>query len=204
LKPGDVVELLLEQGPWRCDLAALDKGGATLRLVALLGEDREPPAPIDIYFPLTAQLPLVDEILPPLVELGAGRLIPTVWERSEYDARKTQARLERWHRIIVGAAEQSHRSRLPVLAAPAPFEALLQCGCPQRWVAYEGPSARPNPALQEGPIALASGPEGGIAEAEVSRLLAAGWHSVGLGKTILRAVTAPVALLGAVRFLQGR
>ncbi len=75
---------------------------------------------------------------------------------------------------------------------------------PQRWVAYEVPSEARNPVLEAGPIALASGPEGGITDAEIAQLLQAGWWSVGLGKSILRAVTAPVALLGAVRFELGK
>jgi len=204
LKPGDALELLLVQGPWRCDLATLGKAAAEVRLVAPVQEERESALAIEVYLPVLAQLALVDEIIPPLVELGASRLIPTVWERSEYDARKTLARMDRWQRILVGAAEQSHRSRLPVLEAPAPLAALLQCGCPQRWVAYEGPSGMPNPHLGDSPIALASGPEGGISDAEAALLWAAGWQPVGLGKSILRAVTAPVALLGAVRFQEGR
>ena len=204
MKPGEALELLLEQGPWRAELVALERGGTTLRLVAPLAEDREAPVSIDVYLPVTAQLALVDDLIPPLVELGASRLRPTIWERSEYDARKTLARMDRWRRILVGAAEQSHRSKVPMLDDPAPFDALLRCTMAQRWVAYEVPSDTRNPALGAGPIALASGPEGGITDAEIARLVQAGWRPVGLGKSILRAVTAPVALLGAVRFELGK
>jgi 16S rRNA (uracil1498-N3)-methyltransferase len=204
MQPGEALELLLEQGPWRAELAALAKGRASVRLVAALEEDREAPVTIEVYLPVTAQLALVDDLIPPLVELGASRLLPTVWERSEYDARRTQARLERWRRILVGAAEQSHRSRMPVLEEPVPFTSLLECGISQRWVAYEVQTATRNPDLGPGPIALASGPEGGITDAEFAQLVQAGWRPVGLGKSILRAVTAPVALLGAVRFGLGR
>lgn len=203
LKPGAALELLLGAGPWCADLAALDRDGAVVRLVAPLREDREPPVPIDVYLPLTAQLSLVDELIPPLVELGARHLLPTAWERSEYDARKTLARMERWRRILVGAAEQSHRTVLPELSEPVPFDALLRCEAPQRWLAYEGAVAA-NPPLRTAPIALASGPEGGIADAELAHLQAAGWTPVSLGRGILRAATAPVALLGAVGFGFGR
>lgn len=204
MKPGDALELLLDQGPWRAELAALDRGGTTLRLVAPLVEDREAPVPIEVYLPVMAQLALVDDLIPPLVELGASRLTPTVWERSEYDHRKTQARMDRWRRILVGAAEQSHRSRIPGFDEPIPFGALLRCATPQRWVAYEVQTGTRNPNLVTGPIALASGPEGGITDAEFAQLVQAGWRPVGLGKSILRAVTAPVALLGAVRYLSGQ
>ena len=202
LTPGSALELLLPQGPWRGELAALGKGSAEVRLVAAITEDREPPLPIEVYLPVTAQLALVDEMIPPLIELGATRLIPTVWKRSEHDARKTLARMDRWRRVLAGAAEQSHRSLLPRLDDPAPFEALLECELAQRWVAYEVASGAENPGLRAEPIALASGPEGGITDEEIDRLRLAGWQSASLGRSILRAVTAPVALLGAVRFLQ--
>lgn len=200
LKPGAALELLLADGPWRADLAVLDRDRAEVRLVAPVAEDREAPVAIDVYLPLTAQLSLVDELLPPLVELGATRLLPTAWARSEYDARRTLARFERWKRIVAVAAEQSHRSRLPILEAPLPFEALLGCDAPQRWLAYEGRVAA-NPAPRREPIALASGPEGGVTDEEFDRLVAAGWTPVTLGRGILRAATAPVALLGAVGYL---
>lgn len=204
MQPGEALELLLEQGPWRAELAALAKGAAAVRLVAALQEDREAPVAIDVYLPLTAQLALVDELIPPLVELGASRLLPTVWARSEHDPHRTLARIQRWRRILVGAAEQSHRSRMPVLEDPVPFAALLECGAPQRWLAYELPTAASNPVLGPGAVALASGPEGGISDAELEALRSAGWQPVSLGRSILRAVTAPVALLGAVRFELGR
>ena len=108
--------------------------------------------------------------------------------------------MERWARLVQAAAEQSHRSRLPELAPPLPFEGLLDVACPQKWVAYELPTGEANPALRREPLALTSGPEGGITEGEFAALAGAGWRPVSLGRSILRAVTAPVALLGAAQF----
>lgn len=200
LRPGEALELLLEDGPWRADLALLERDWAEVRLVGPVREQREPPFPIEVYLPITVQLGLVDDLLPPLVELGATRLRPIAWARSGYDARRTLARLERWRRIVAGAAEQSHRDRIPILDDPAPFTALLACAVGQRWLASELPSGEANPPLQAAAIALASGPEGGISDAELADLRTAGWRPVSLGRSILRAVTAPVALLGAVRY----
>jgi 16S rRNA (uracil1498-N3)-methyltransferase len=204
LKPGSALELLLAEGPWKADLAELGRDSAVARLVAPLREDREAPIAIEVFLPLTAQLSLMDDLIPPLVELGVGRIVPAIFDRSEFDPRKTQARMDRWRRILAGAVEQSHRRFLPELADPAPFEALLTCASPQKWVAYEVGSGQPNPALRRAPLALASGPEGGITDEEFQALRAAGWVPVHLGKAILRAVTAPVALMGAVQFELGR
>ena len=201
LRPGDALEVVLGDHPWSADLAELDRAKATARLVAPLHEDREPPFALQACLPLPAQLSLFDEWLPPLVELGVTLIQPVAYTRSEYDPAKTAARMERWTRIIHSACEQSHRSRRPELRPAIPFEALLAWETPQRWVAYELATGCANPGFQAGPLAFTSGPEGGITEAEFAALAAAGWQSVSLGRSILRAVTAPVALLGAVQFL---
>jgi 16S rRNA (uracil1498-N3)-methyltransferase len=199
MKPGDPMELVLASGIWRADLAEAGRGRASARLVAPVQEDRETPIPIHAWIPLTAQLSLVDEMLPPLVELGASLLQPVVYQRSEYDARKVLARIERWRRLVAAACEQSHRTRIPDLREPAPFEALLAVDLPQRWVAYERQTEHRNPSLGPQGIAFTCGPEGGITDGEFGALRTSGWEPVSLGLGILRAVTAPVALLGAIQ-----
>ena len=204
LKPGDGLELVLGDQIWKADLAELDRTRATARLVAPLAEDREPPYALEACLPLPAQLSLFDEWLAPLVELGVTRIQPVVYARSEFDPAKTALRMERWCRLIQSACEQSHRSRLPTLHPPMPFEALLTWPTPQKWVAYEVATDRRNPSLLPEALAFTSGPEGGITDAEFAALSTSGWRSVSLGRSILRAVTAPVALLGAAQFLLGQ
>ncbi len=204
LKPGAALELVLGGQTWTADLAELDRGRAVARLVAPLHEDREPAIALQACLPLPAQLSLFDEWLPPLVELGVTLVQPVVYGRSEFDAAKTVARLDRWTRLIQSACEQSHRSRLPELRPPMPFAALLTWETPQKWVAYELATGQSNPALRAETLAFTSGPEGGITDEEFAALGAAGWQPVSLGRSILRAVTTPVALLGAVQFGLGQ
>ncbi|HZU53247.1 MAG TPA: RsmE family RNA methyltransferase [Holophagaceae bacterium] len=199
---GDALELVLASGPWKAEVAQMERERALVRLVAPLDEAREPSQPLQLCIPLTAQLSLVDEMLPPLVELGATLIQPIVYARSENDAKKGASKRDRWLRLIQSAAEQSHRSVLPELRDPLPFEALLRWDAPQKWVAYELATGEANPPLAEGPLALTSGPEGGITDDEFAALQKSGWLPVSLGKSILRAVTAPTALLGAARFLK--
>lgn len=201
LHPGDALELVLASGLWKAEVAQMQRERALVRLVGPLTEDREPPAPLHLCIPLTAQLSLVDEMLPPLVELGATLIQPIIYARSETDAKKAAPKHDRWLRLIQSAAEQSHRSVLPELRGPAPFETLLRWNAPHKWVAYELPTGNSNPSLADGALALTSGPEGGITDDEFAALQKAGWKPVSLGKSILRAVTAPAALLSAARFL---
>jgi 16S rRNA (uracil1498-N3)-methyltransferase len=200
LPQGSALELVLPSGPWKADLSEINKEHALARLVAPLQEDREPPFAIAAYVPVTAQLSLLDDLLPPLVELGATLIQPVVFRRSEHDADKTTARFERWQRIVHGACEQSHRSRVPAFLPAAPFESLLQVDTAQRWVAHELSQGQGNPVLDRGPVAFTSGPEGGLTDGEFAALAGSGWRPVYLGGSILRAVTCPVALMGAIRF----
>ena len=204
LKPGAALELVLGDQIWTADLAELGRSHALARLVAPLQENRESPISLHACLSLPAQLSLFDEWLPPLVELGVTLIQPVVYLRSEFDGPKTAARQERWSRIIQSACEQSHRSRLPDLRPPMPFAALLTWEAPQKWVAYELATGQTNPTLSRETLAFTSGPEGGITDEEFTALGAAGWQPVSLGRSILRAVTAPVALLGAVQFELGR
>lgn len=204
LQPGAALELVLGDQPWTADLAELHRSRALARLVAPMQEDREAPIALQACLPLPTQLSLFDEWLPPLVELGVTLIQPVVYARSEFDPAKTAARMVRWTRLVQSACEQSHRSRRPELRPPMPFAALPAWPAPQKWVAYELATGEVNPAFRREALAFTSGPEGGITEAEFAALAAAGWRPVSLGRGILRAVTAPVALLGAVQFELGR
>lgn len=201
LGPGEALELLLPSGIWKAEVAECGKRGASVRLVGALDEDREAPIRLEAWLPLTAQLSLWDDFLPATVELGASVIQPVIYARSEYDRRKTEAKLERWARVIQAACEQSHRSCIPELRPPVPFEALLSLELPQKWVAYELQTGEKNPLLRLEPLAFTHGPEGGITDAEYAALREAGWQPLSLGRSILRAVTCPAAILGAI---QGR
>lgn len=204
MKAGEALELLLEEGPWRVDLADITRDAALARLIAPLHEIREPPIPLHAYLPLTSHLATWEDWLPPLVELGVTRIHPIIFARSEFDGRRTSAKAERWSRIIASAVEQSHRSQVPELLPAQPFEALLKSELPQRWVAYEAATGLANPVLRREALAFTCGPEGGITDEEFHALKSSGWQPVCLGRSILRAATAPIAMMGAIQFQLNR
>lgn len=204
LRPGSALELLLEGGPWRADLTGITRGEAQARLVSPLQEVRESPVPLHACLPVTSHLATWEEWLPPLVELGVTHIHPIAFARSEFDPRRADAKNERWSRIIRASAEQSHRNHLPELSPAQPFSALLTWDIPQRWVAYEGAPAGANPSLKREALTFTCGPEGGITDEEFAALCTSGWQPVCLGKSILRAATTPIALLGAIQFQLNR
>jgi 16S rRNA (uracil1498-N3)-methyltransferase len=198
LRPGDALELAWRQGHvWAGDVVSIRGSDWTIRLVRSLDENREWPVHIEACIPILAQLSALDDVLPGLVELGVQIFQPIIYDRSEYDEHKTKGRMDRWQRICERSAEQSHRSRLPELRTPEPIEYLLNHSISQRWVAYEEKQTHVHNPLQLQDFVFTSGPEGGFTSREISQLLAAKWEPISLGGSILRAVTAPCALMGA-------
>ena len=64
---------------------------------------------------------------------------------------------------------------------------------------YDGRCREQGLGPGEGRVVRFKGPEGGVTDGEFDALRASGWVPVSLGPGILRAVTAPVALLGAIQ-----
>jgi len=129
----------------------------------------------------------------------ALRLARQITERSVVRLSAPQAarKLEHWRAIAVSACEQSGRNRLPKVLSPLPLaDFLRQSGSGPRLLLSPTGSTR----IQDVPTPVSSvtvliGPEGGLADAEQSAALAAGFTAVRLGPRILRTETAAIAAL---------
>lgn len=111
--------------------------------------------------------------------------------------------IARLQRVAVSAVEQCHRSRLPAISGPHPWEeiASLSAEAEGRWfLDTRGAPGDWGPLGRSGSLLV--GPEGGLTPEERSGLIEAGWRPVGLGPRILRIESA--ALVGAAMLLLGR
>lgn len=132
-----------------------------------------------------------------LTELGADRVIPMLTERTVLSFRvdRAEQRLARWQRIVVEAAEQSGRTKLPSLEPVAELADVLS-GRPgeHRIVLWEDEQAvgLPN-VLSDRPTLVLVGPEGGFSAAEVDLARKQGAETASLGPFTLRAETAATA-----------
>ncbi|HVG11294.1 MAG TPA: RsmE family RNA methyltransferase [Thermoanaerobaculia bacterium] len=106
--------------------------------------------------------------------------------------------IERMQRVAVAAVEQCHRSLVPEITGPHPWEDIGRFPAERRWfLDPQGVIGGWGPLGQSG--ALLIGPEGGWAPAERDQVLAEGWLPVGLGPRILRIESA--GLVGAAMLL---
>lgn len=202
LRPGDEVQVFDGRGGEAlATLAELDEGRAVLTLHLDAGTEgaadlgRETPQPVTLAIALLKGDKLAD-VVRAATELGVARIQLLVTAHA--DAREIGAqKLVRLRRVAEEAARQSRRRVVPEVQGPLPLARLTWEG--QLVVAHPGAEARlPDLLDWAAPLTVLSGPEGGFSEAEIAGLLARGAVPVTLGPRILRAETAPLAMLGAV------
>jgi len=137
-------------------------------------------------------------------ELGVDEVVPwqaarsvVIW-RGERAARS----LRKWESIVLAAAKQSRRTRVPVVSVPANHQAVIQriSEAALALVLHED-AERALAGLElpsSGDVVLIVGPEGGISPDELSAFVAAGAVLVRLGSNILRSSSAGPAALAVM------
>jgi len=150
----------------------------------------------------------MDLVVQKATELGVARLVPVLAERSvvRLDRRQAERRLEHWRAVAAAACEQSGRSRLPVIEAPAGLaDALALARDADCRITLSPGAAVPLVSLAAGTASavLLIGPEGGLTDAEVGRAEAAGFEARSLGPRILRTETAALAALAVLQSVGG-
>ncbi len=142
-----------------------------------------------------------DFVMQKATELGVTDIWPLETERTEVhiEGPRVIRRETHWQRILESAAEQCGRLRLPILHAPLTLPALFQASLGARILLLD-PGAPPlSGAAPLTDTLLLVGPEGGFSDAERTSAQANGALSIGLGRFILRADTAPLAALAVLR-----
>ena len=211
LAEGDEVVLVFEDGIKRL-ARVVSSSQQQLEMVQELQDDVELPVQVTIAsgFPKGDKL---DFVAQKATELGASGIwaYPSDWSVVKWDGKKLAKKVEKLEKIILGAAEQSKRNRLPVIRLfdkKADFLAQLT-DFDKVFIAYEesakaGEKARLAQELQavkaKQKILFIFGPEGGISPKEIEAFEQAGGIPVGLGPRILRTETAPLYALSAVSY----
>lgn len=140
----------------------------------------------------------LDWVLQKCTELGVSAFHLVPMERAVVRFKgDSAARVERYSAICRAAAEQCGAFRIPQVRVWEDIELFLdQVAQPERYIAWErhGETVRSEFMNSPGPCVLATGPEGGISEEEINRWKQARYQPVSLGRRILRAETAAVAM----------
>lgn len=200
LQPGDALTLFDGSGPeWQAEVTAMGRSEVRVRLIRAEAAQRE----LDRAITLAVVMPAndrMDFLVEKATELGAAALQPLVSERSVLRLAGERADKKRahWQGVAIAAAEQSGRTvptRIePVMPLAAWLAALAEPG--EEWRGLLSPrAAAPLAAFPQRRALFLSGPEGGLSDAEEDAARARGFAAVTLGPRILRADTAPLAVL---------
>ncbi|MGZ3723690.1 MAG: RsmE family RNA methyltransferase [Bdellovibrionales bacterium] len=207
--PGDGTALLVE-------ITALTNKEIQARTIS----SRQVPPLAKPYITLALsvpKLPKVDWIIEKSVELGVAEIRPFV---SEYSfLRKVSEistnRIQRWHKLVQSATQQSGRGELMRIASPVSLRNLLdefnRSPATGGLFPYEGEAQLKLPDALESlkskkldQIWVFVGSEGGFSRDEVALFSNAGLNPVSMGDQILRVETACLAIISVIKYELGR
>ncbi|BFU46391.1 16S rRNA (uracil(1498)-N(3))-methyltransferase [Krasilnikovia sp. MM14-A1004] len=147
-----------------------------------------------------------------MTEVGVDEIVPWAASRSivQWRGERGVRAREKWASTAREAAKQARRAWLPTVGGQpdcsTPQVAGLISAATAAFVLHEEATDRLTGAKlpDSGDIVLVVGPEGGIADAELGRFVAAGAVPVRLGDSVLRTSTAGVAALAVLATRLGR
>jgi len=201
LQPGAAITLFNGDGAeWPASVTQMGRSDVAVLVGAGTPVDRELALPITLALGMPAN-ERMDGLIEKATELGVAAIQPLMCERSvlRLSGERAQKKLAHWEGVATAASEQSGRTRVPriepVRSVNEWLAHLPTNDSGARWL-LSLRDAQPLPALAA-PDALVclSGPEGGLTDAEENAARAAGFVPVSLGPRVLRADTAPLALL---------
>jgi len=215
LQPGEGITLFDGRGgEWSAEVVSMGRQHVDVRVIDHDPVERE--LPVDVT--LVAAMPANDRfdwLVEKATELGATTIEPVQTGRSvlRLSGERAERKQAHWQAVAVAAAEQCGRTRGPRIGPIRTLPALLteaagtlDTGAPPKgWLLLSLAEARPlAERLHNGVAAritqwtLFSGPEGGFTPEEEAALRGQGALPTTLGPRVLRAETAPLAVLAAI------
>jgi 16S rRNA (uracil1498-N3)-methyltransferase len=154
----------------------------------------------------------MDFVIEKATELGVQTIVPfaSSFSMPKMDEKKIGARTARWQRIALSAVKQCGRTHTPDILPPRDFLDLVKDERPgtlkllfweqeRRQSLHGAHAAHPNAES----VLVAVGAEGGFSVREAELARSHGFEPVHLGRRILRAETAALAVLSLAQFLWG-
>ena len=219
LQPGETVLLFngSDGAEWPAEIVRIGRNAVDVRVAAALPVDRELPWAVILAVAVPAN-DRMDALVEKAGELGAYAIQPLLCERSvlRLSGERAEARRRHWSGVAAAASEQCGRVRVTEIRPLRSLAAWLggaqaELGAARRLVLSLGAEAvaaavvcmEHASAGGDAGIVVLSGPEGGLTGVEEETAVASGFRRVGLGPRVLRADTAPLALLASLAVAAG-
>lgn len=204
LQPGKAITLFDGSGAeWQAEVLAMGRSEVRVHLQARQTVQRELAHAVTLALAMPAN-DRMDGLVEKATELGVAAIQPLMSERSvlRLSGERAEKKLAHWRGVAIAACEQSGRTQVPSIAAVQTLAtwlaALPAADAGQRRWLLSPTAALPlaQLAATAAPCTLVlSGPEGGLSPAEEQAARECGFVAAQLGPRILRADTAPLAVL---------
>jgi 16S rRNA (uracil1498-N3)-methyltransferase len=205
MQPGDGITLFNGQGgEFAATVTRMGRSDVEVLIGLHSPTEREAACAVHLLAGITAN-ERMDWLVEKATELGAVSLTPVIAERSvlKLKGERAEKKLAHWQGVAVAASEQCGRNRVTRIAPAETLAAWLAqhpASTGLRLVLSLSSGTQPLRTAVQGhsDVTLLSGPEGGLTAGEEALALAAGFVPVTLGPRVLRAETAPLAVLAAL------
>ena len=205
---GDVLDVVSNNIKYSAKIVEIDSEFIKCEIVDV---HKEKPSNVRItIFQGLAKADKIEYIIQKCTELGVYEIAPVEMKRCvvKLDSKDKIKKIERWNKIAEVAAKQSLRNDILKVEKIYSFEDMKSSLKNYDYVilAYEKEkdvtlkNILKKINCNSCNIAVIIGPEGGLDESEVERLVVQGAKSVTLGKRILRTETAPVAMSAIIMY----
>ncbi len=215
LQPGSELTLFDGRGgEWSARIDTMARREVSASVISQRAIERELPMAVTLALAMPSA-ERMDFVVEKATELGASAIAPLLSERSvlRLAGERADKRRAHWQAIAVAACEQCGRNRVPEVRAPQTLAhwlgALDACGAVERRWLLGWRDASPWPVAAADvhsalSIVTLSGPEGGFTADEEALATACGFVAVSLGPRVLRADTAPLAVMAALSLGAGQ
>ena len=194
---------VLDNAGWVYDVELIDVTPVASRgVIRSRGIARGEPRTKLTLYPALLKSDKLEFVFQKGTELGVIGFVPVISDRCNVGLLSAQSKRSRWERIIVEAAEQTERGRLPQLQPATLFPQACETARGLSFIAWERGE---RPSLGDAVAARIStgsprpfginlfvGPEGGFTDDEIKLAASYGIIPVSLGPRILRAETASI------------
>jgi 16S rRNA (uracil1498-N3)-methyltransferase len=144
-----------------------------------------------------------DMIVQKATELGISSITPIETDYSDIKIKKINLshKLNHWQKISINACQQSGRNCLPTIEQIQSFSNAITADSSGKKIILTPGCNKTLKSIGsvKKEISIASGPEGGFSEREMTLAKNTGFDAISLGPRILRTETAPLAALSIIQ-----
>ncbi len=189
---------------WRAEVEDDRSRSVSLRILEVAEQQPRPEPELHLVQGLLKGSAM-DQVMQKATELGATGLWVIDAARSNVSTSggRLERKLEHWRRIIASACEQCGQLHLPQLHEPQTLQHFLDSPPAADLIMLCPGAAALSLDLPAKSLAILVGPEGGWSDEEMALAQARRARLAGLGSLVLRAETAPLAALAAIRHGRG-